>query len=331
MADVEILALGDLPPGMDESLDNAFSVHRLRHGDDTEPVLGTVGATVRGIARGNHYNIERALMERLPALEIAANVGVGYDGIDLAYAAEHGIIVTNTPDVLTEEVADTALGLLLMTVKELSAAEQYLRGGQWARVGPYPLTRATLRDRKVGIVGMGRIGLAIARRLEAMQVPVVYHNRNKREDVAYQHYPDLRTMASDVDTLVIVLPGGPSTANLVDASILQALGPRGVLINIGRGSVVDEGALIDALRKRVIYAAGLDVFAAEPHVPDAMLALPNVVMLPHVGSASVFTRRAMGQLAVDNLKSWFDSGKPLTAVPETPWPRPSDEDAPNGD
>jgi lactate dehydrogenase-like 2-hydroxyacid dehydrogenase len=154
-----------------------------------------------------------------------------------------------------------------------------------------------------------------------MHVPVVYHNRHKRDDVEYRHYPDLKTMATEVDTLIVVLPGSPATGNLVDASILQALGPNGILINIGRGSVVDEPALIEALRKRVIYAAGLDVFAGEPHVPDALLALPNAVLLPHVGSASVHTRRAMAQLVVDNLKSWFDQGKPLTPVAETPWPR----------
>jgi lactate dehydrogenase-like 2-hydroxyacid dehydrogenase len=321
LAKVEVLALGDLPAGMDEGLSAAFSVHRLHESDDAEPLFASAGEAIRGIARGNHFTVNRNLMERLPNLQLVANNGVGYDGIDLAYAAEHGIIVTNTPDVLTEEVADTALGLLLMTVRELPSAEQYLRSGEWARVGPYRLARATLRDRTVGIVGLGRIGLAIARRLDAMHVPVVYHNRHKRDDVEYRHYPDLKTMATEVDTLIVVLPGSPATGNLVDASILQALGPNGILINIGRGSVVDEPALIEALRKRVIYAAGLDVFAGEPHVPDALLALPNAVLLPHVGSASVHTRRAMAQLVVDNLKSWFDQGKPLTPVAETPWPR----------
>jgi lactate dehydrogenase-like 2-hydroxyacid dehydrogenase len=321
LANVEILALGELPPGADETLKAAFSVRRLHDGEDIGPVLNAAGESIRGIARGSHFAIDRWLIERLPNLEIVANNGVGYDGIDLACAAERSIIVTNTPDVLTEEVADTALGLLLMTVRELPAAEQYLRSGEWARIGPYPLTRATMRDRTAGIVGLGRIGIAIARRLEAMRVPVVYHNRHKRDDVPYQHYPDVKTMASEVDTLIVVLPGGPATSNLIDASVLQALGSRGILINVGRGSVVDEPALIEALRKRAIHAAGLDVFAGEPHVPDALLALPNAVLLPHVGSASVHTRNAMGQLVVDNLKSWFNDGKPLTAVPETPWPR----------
>jgi lactate dehydrogenase-like 2-hydroxyacid dehydrogenase len=260
-------------------------------------------------------------MERLPKLEIVANFGVGYDAVDIKAAAERGVIVTNTPDVLTEEVADTALGLLLMTAREFSAAERYLRAGRWAKEGPYRLTPATMRDRTVGIVGLGRIGMAIARRLEAMLVPVVYHNRSPRTDVPYRHYPDLKSMAAEVDTLMIVLPGGVATKNLVDAEILKALGPNGILINIGRGSVVDEPALIDALEDGTILAAGLDVFAKEPHVPEALTAMENVVLLPHVASASVHTRDAMGQLVADNLISWFAKGKPLTPVAETPWPR----------
>jgi len=223
--------------------------------------------------------------------------------------------------VLTEEVADTAIGLLLMTVRELSAAERYLRDLRWPASGPYPLTRGSLRNRTVGIAGLGRIGLAIARRLEAMHVPVVYHNRTPRAGVTYRYYSDLMAMAADVDTLIFVLlPGGEATRHLVNAELLQALGPEGVLINIGRGSTVDEAALIEALASGTILAAGLDVYPKEPEVSEALIALSNVVLLPHVASASVHTREAMGQLVVDNLKSWFDSGKPLTPVPETPWP-----------
>jgi len=260
-------------------------------------------------------------MDRLPKLEIVASFGVGYDGIDLEHAAARGIVVTNTPDVLTEEVADTALGLLLMTVRELSAAERHLRAGKWREHGEYPLTPATMRDRTVGIVGLGRIGLAVARRLDAMQVPVVYHTRKPRADVPYRHYADLAAMAAAVDTLMVVLPGTPETRHMIDARILKALGANGVLINIGRGIVVDEPALIAALRDGTIRSAGLDVFVDEPNVPPELIALPNAVLLPHVGSASIHTRDAMGQLVVDNLTSWFQSGKPLTAVPETPWPR----------
>ena len=315
MPKTDVIAAGDLPAKTQGALAEAFAVHRLSHGEAIPP---EVAARARGIARGGHFAIDAALIESLPRLEIVANFGVGYDGIDLAACAARGIVVTNTPDVLTEEVADTALGLLLMTVRELSAAERHLHAGKWPLEGPYPLTRATLRDRTVGIAGLGRIGIAIARRLDAMQVPVVYHNRNRRPDLPYRHYADLKGMAAAVDTLISVLPGGARTAKLIDVDILKALGPRGILINVGRGSVVDEKALIAALKDGTIHAAGLDVFADEPNVPAELMALPNAVLLPHVGSASVFTRDAMGQLCVDNLASWFSAGKPLTPVPETP-------------
>ena len=316
MPKIDVIAAGDLPAKTGASLAEAFTVHRLSHGEAIPP---EVAARVRGVARGGHFPIDAALIENLPKLEIVANFGVGYDGIDLVTCAARGIVVTNTPDVLTEEVADTALGLLLMTVRELSAAERHLRAGRWPNAGPYPLTRATLRDRTVGIAGLGRIGIAIARRLDAMQVPVVYHNRNRRPDLPNRHYADLNEMAEAVDTLVSVLPGGTHTTKLIGADILKALGPRGIFINIGRGSVVDERALIAALKDGTILAAGLDVFADEPNVPAELMALENAVLLPHVGSASVFTRDAMGQLCVDNLASWFTAGRPLTPVPETPW------------
>jgi lactate dehydrogenase-like 2-hydroxyacid dehydrogenase len=322
MPKVDILAIGALPKKTEASLFAAFACERVGAGDDLEAVLARTAESIRGIARGGHFGVDREMIEHLPRLEIVANFGVGYDGIDLRASAERGIIVTNTPDVLTEEVADTALGLLLMTVRELSAAERHLRAGKWP-AGNYPLTRATLRDRTVGIVGLGRIGMAIARRLEAMKVPVVYQTRHKRPDVAWRYYADLREMAAAVDALILVLPGTAETRNAVDERVLSALGPKGILINIGRGSVVDETALIAALRDKRILAAGLDVFANEPHVPAELMALDNVVLLPHVGSGSVFTRDAMGQLVVDNLTSWFDKGKPLTPVPETPWPRKS--------
>jgi len=309
MTKVEILVGGALPKKTEETLADLFAPRGLA--DDL--------SGVRGFARGPTLKPERALMERMPKLEIIANFGVGYDGVDLAYAARHGIVVTNTPEVLTEEVADTALGLLLMTVRELSAAERYLREGKW-RNAPYPLT-ATLRDRTVGIVGLGRIGMAVARRLDAMLVPVAYHARHARTDVEYPYYADLAALARDVDTLIAVVPGSPETKNLIDAAILKALGPTGVLINIGRGSTVDEAALIAALKDGTIRAAGLDVFTDEPNVSAELIALPNTVLLPHVGSATVHTRDAMGQLVVDNLWGWFDRGAPVTPVPETPWPR----------
>lgn len=301
-----------------DGLTPTFDLHRGWQMTDAEIVVAS--EHIRGIANGNGGIVDRDLMARLPNLEIVANFGVGYDSVDIEAAAERGIVVTNTPDVLTEEVADTAIGLLLMTVRELSAAEHYLRTGRWAKEGPYQLTRASMRNRTVGIVGLGRIGCAIARRLEAMQVPVVYHSRNPRTEVSYQYYSDLMAMAADVDTLIFVLPGGQATRHLVNRELLRALGSEGVLINIGRGSTVDEPALIEALENGTIFAAGLDVYSNEPEVSEALIALPNAVLLPHVASASLHTRKAMGQLVVDNLKSWFEAGKPITPVPETPWP-----------
>jgi lactate dehydrogenase-like 2-hydroxyacid dehydrogenase len=253
---------------------------------------------------------------RFPKLEIISSFGVGYDHVDAKWAAAHGIIVTNTPDVLTEEVADTALGLLLCTVRELPQAERYLRAGKWTE-GDYPLTKATLRDRTVGIVGLGRIGKAIARRLDAFRVPMVYHGRNPQPGVPFRHYASLIEMARDVDVLMIVTPGGAATKHLIDAKVLEALGPDGILINVSRGSVVDEPALIAALKAGKILAAGLDVFANEPQVPSELVEMENVVLFPHVGSASVYTRDAMGQLVVDNLLSWAAGKGPLTPVPES--------------
>jgi lactate dehydrogenase-like 2-hydroxyacid dehydrogenase len=252
-----------------------------------------------------------------PKLEIVAAFGVGYDHVDASYAREHDIMVTNTPDVLTEEVADITMGLLICTLREFVKADRYLRSGLWM-TQQYPLSVGSLRDRKVGIVGMGRIGQAIARRIEASKVPVVYHSRNPAKGVPYKHYPDLIEMAKAVDTLIAIVPGGPGTAKMINAEVMKALGPRGVIINVARGTVVDEQALIAALKSGTILAAGLDVFEKEPNVPDELKSMQNVVLLPHIGSASVVTRNAMDQLVVDNLKAWFAGKPPLTPVPETP-------------
>jgi lactate dehydrogenase-like 2-hydroxyacid dehydrogenase len=313
----EVLLIGPARPVIAKGLSD-FTMHILPAATDQDRFFASI-AHVRAMAVSAPVTpIDDALLARLPKLRIIASFGVGYDHIDANAAAQRGIVVTNTPDVLTEEVADTAIGLLLCTVRELPQAERYLRAGKWLESN-YPLTRATLRNRTVGLVGMGRIGMAIARRLDAFGVPVAYHARNPHPDLTYRHYPKLIDMARDVDTLIVIVPGGAATRNMIDAQVLEALGPDGILINVARGSVVDEGALIAALKKRKIMAAGLDVFVNEPQVPESLLTMENVVLLPHLGSASVFTREKMDQLLVDNILAWANGRPPLTPVPETPW------------
>jgi lactate dehydrogenase-like 2-hydroxyacid dehydrogenase len=305
---------------IEEGLEKAFVLHKLWQASDREAFLDTVAPGVRAIASpGGHAPVDPGLMSRLPKLEIVSSFGVGYDHVDAKWAGRHGITVTNTPDVLTEEVADTALGLLLCTVREFPQAERYLRAGKWVEKD-YPLSRATLRNRTVGIIGLGRIGKAIARRLDAMNVPVVYHGRRPQPDVPYRYYGDLIAMARDADVLLAVTPGGAETKNLIDASVLEALGPDGIVINMARGPVVDEAALIKALKEKKILAAGLDVYVDEPRVPRELMEMEHVVLFPHLGSASVHTRQAMDQLVVDNLMAWAAGKPPLTPVPETPWP-----------
>jgi lactate dehydrogenase-like 2-hydroxyacid dehydrogenase len=304
-----LLLIGPMRPVLAEGFAN-FAVHESGDAPMADIRAMAVSAPVQ--------SIDEALLTALPKLQIISSFGVGYDHIDVKAAAKRGIIVAHTPDVLTEEVADTTIGLLLNTVRELPQAERYVRAGKWPS-GNYPLSRATLRDRTVGIVGLGRIGIAIARRLEAFGVPIVYHTRRPRPELGYRHYPQLLDMARDVDTLIVIVPGGAATKNMINADVLDALGPNGVVINVARGSVIDEPALIAALRERKILAAGLDVFATEPHVPDELLAMDNVVLLPHVGSASEFTRAKMDQLLVDNIRAWAAGEPPLTPVPETPF------------
>jgi len=313
----EVVLIGPSSPVLERGL-AALTVHNLSAATDAESFIADhadIGAIVCGATT---QTISGSLMARFPKLEILASFGVGYDRIDVKWAAAHGVVVTNTPNVLTEEVADTALGLLLCTVREFSQADRFVRAGKWVEQG-YPLSKATLRNRTVGIVGMGAIGQAIARRLDGFGVPLVYHTRRPRRDLAYRHYPKLADMARDVDILLIIVPGGAATQNMIDAQVLDALGPDGILINMARGSVVDEPALIKALQEKRIMSAGLDVYANEPEIPAALMAMENVVLFPHLGSASVYTRERMEQLVVDNILAWAAGTPPLTPVPETPW------------
>lgn len=313
----EIVMTGPLMAYAADQLKERFVVHELWKAADRDALLREIADRVRGVAAGSGHNrVDAALFDALPKLEIVSSFGVGYDHVDAAEAGRRGLIVTNTPDVLTDEVADLAIGLLLATVRQLPQVDRYLREGKWLK-GAYPLT-TSLRKRSVGIVGLGRIGKAVAHRLEAFGLPVAYHGRSRQADVAYRYYPSLIDMAADVDTLISVAPGGASTHHIINAEVLKALGPNGILVNVGRGTVVDEAALIKALQDKAILSAGLDVFEDEPRVPADLIAMDHVVLLPHVGSASVHTREQMGQLLVDNLVSWFEGKGPKTPVPETP-------------
>ncbi|MFN7090117.1 MAG: 2-hydroxyacid dehydrogenase [Allorhizobium sp.] len=274
---------------------------------------------VRGAAVSGRF--PASLIERLPKLEVIGSFGVGFDGVDVKAAAAAGVVVTNTPDVLNDEVADTAIALLLNTMRQFYFAERYLRDGRWEKEGAFPLSPLSLKGRKIGLHGLGRIGMEIANRLLPFKVELAYHTRRPRTDVDFVYHDTLTGLAKAVDVLISIVPSTPETNGAINAEVLSALGPNGVLINVGRGSTVDEPALIAALQAGTIAAAGLDVFADEPRVPQALIDLPNVSLLPHVASASVPTRDAMADLVVDNIVSWFDTGRPLTPVAETPHPK----------
>jgi lactate dehydrogenase-like 2-hydroxyacid dehydrogenase len=240
-------------------------------------------------------------------------MGVGYDGVDVAAAVARGVIVTHTPDVLNDDVADLAIGLMLSAARQLPAADRHVRSGAWAAQGPMPLARK-MSGARLGLVGMGRIGQAIAVRALAFGMSVA--SRSARAGLGYRYFPTPKALAAEVDFLVLITPGGAATRKLIDAEVLQALGSKGILVNVARGSVVDEAALVDALERGVIAGAGLDVFEAEPQVPERLRALPHVVLTPHIGSATHQTRQAMADLAFGNLAAHFAGRPVLTPVPE---------------
>jgi lactate dehydrogenase-like 2-hydroxyacid dehydrogenase len=318
MSRTDILMTAPMMPIVIETLDKAVTLHRLWEQTDKEAFLKEVGPRIRGVATSTLFGrVDASLLDRLPNVEIVSSFGVGYDNVDAAEAAKRNIVVTNTPGVLDDEVADLTLGLLLATLRKIPQADRYLRDGKWLKAS-FPLS-ATLRERKVGIVGLGRIGKAIARRLSGFDVSIAYHGRTQQDDVAYSYYPTVTGLAEACDVLIVITPGGASTRHLIDTDVLKALGPNGVLINVARGTVVDEQALIHALKSGTILSAGLDVYEDEPRVPQELIDLEHVVLLPHIASASVHTRNAMGKLVADNLISWFDGKGPLTPVAETPW------------
>ncbi len=304
----EIIITAGGHAGTMATLQSEFVAYLLADAPDRAAFLRQHASTVRGVATFGPMPVDGKFMDALPKLEIISNFGVGVDAISLDDARKRGIIVTNTPDVLNEAVADTALALVLNTVRRFPQSEQHLRAGNWASRGPYPLT-ADAGGKVLGILGLGRIGEAIAKRALACGMQIRYHNRRKK-DVPYPYDPDPVTLAKESDVLMVVTPGGPETNNLVNAKVLDALGPDGFLVNIARGSVVDEPVLLRYLQEKRIAGAGLDVFADEPRVPREFFTLENAVLFPHVGSATVETRKAMGDLQIENLRLHF-AGKPV--------------------
>lgn len=311
MSTPEVLILAPLPSHMQPELEARFTCRDGTTPAALEQTLAGHGANIRALLGNGGSRVGVDLLDRLPSLQIVVINGVGYDGIDLAACRARGIRVTNTPDVLTEDVADTAAALVLMTSRRFIAANRFLHAGGWPS-GPFPLSRA-LAGTTAGIVGLGRIGKATARRLEAFGMIVAYHGR-QRQDVPQVWHSTLASLAAASDFLIVCCPGGPGTRHLVNDDILAALGPDGILINIARGSVVDETALARRLQAGQLRAVGLDVFENEPQVPDALLAHPDAVLLPHVGSATLETRGAMAQLCLDNLEAHFHGRLPLTPV-----------------
>jgi hydroxypyruvate reductase len=298
---IDILQLVPLRPEIQQELENRYRVHPLS-------ALEGIADKIRGIVTIAGSGPGAALIDRLPKLEIIAAGSVGYDSIDVEHARNRNIPVTNTPGVLDDDVADLAIALMVMASRRLVACDRHVRDSKWLK-DKYPLTR-TASSKRVGILGMGRIGRAIARRIEAMNCSIAYHTRRPVADLPYRHYPDLVALARDSDFLIAIIPGTPETAKIVNGPVLDALGPEGIFINVARGAIADEPALVEALKSGRLGGAGLDVFAEEPKVPEALFGMDNVVLAPHIGSATVETRRAMSKLVLDNLDAHF-AGKPL--------------------
>ena len=310
----DVIVTAPLPPFLYDPLRADYRCHDYYQSSHKPGLLAAEGQKIRGLVQGGGTVTPTELLDQLPTLEIISVFGVGYDGVPVDYCRKRGLKVTNTPDVLTDDVADVAVGLVLMTGRGFAKAERFVRSGEWEKKGPELTTK--LGGRTAGILGLGRIGKAIGQRLEAMGMKIAYTGRKAQPGVHYRFVPDLKALAAQSDFLIVACPGGPATKNLVNADVLAALGSKGTIVNIARGSIIDEPALVAALQAGTIKGAGLDVFADEPHVPKPLLAMDNVVLLPHVGSATNETRKAMGDLCKANLDAWF-AGKPLlTLIPE---------------
>jgi lactate dehydrogenase-like 2-hydroxyacid dehydrogenase len=309
-----LLQIGSVTDRMKARLEAEFKVHILFDQPDQAAFLAETGPAITAVATDGHWGVPDVVMAALPNLRVISSYGVGYDAIDAVGAASRGILVAHTPDVLNDEVANTAIMLWLAVSRNLLPADRWVRSGNWEKNGSMPLSQS-VQNRTVGIVGFGRIGQTIAKRVAMFDARVLYHARSKK-DVAQVYHADLTEMARASDVLICITPGGAATRHLIDAKVIDALGPTGILINVARGSVVDEAALVSALSEGRLGGAGLDVFEAEPKVPDALKKMANVVLTPHIGSATVQTRKSMGDLTCDNLSQFLKDGTVLTPVPE---------------
>ncbi|MCV7103315.1 2-hydroxyacid dehydrogenase [Mycobacterium palustre] len=308
-----VLRIGNLEPTFAAELAARYDIPALPDGPQRAAFLAEHAADVRVVVTSGHPGVDATTIAALPNLEAIVNSGAGVDAIDVEAAKRRGIGVSNTPDVLSDTVADTALGLILMTLRRFGAADRYVREGRWARDGQFPYAR-DVSGLQVGILGLGRIGSAIATRLLGFDCAIAYHNRHRIDGSPYRYAQSPAELAESVDVLVVATTGDHRNHKLVDRAVLEALGPDGYLINIARGSVVDQEALVELLAGGALAGAGLDVFVDEPHVPAELLALDNVVLFPHIGSATARTRRAMALLAIRNLDSYLDSGELVTPV-----------------
>ncbi len=305
---IEILQTNKLLASCEAALAARYVVHKLHEAPDADALLAAVGDRVRGIAG---QRASRELIGKLPKLEIIANFGVGYDSVDTVAARERQIRVTNTPNVLNDAVAEITIGLMIALARKIPQTDQFVRQGKWLK-GGYPLL-TELNGKTLGILGLGRIGKEIAIRAQAMKMRVVYHGRKRQPDEPFVYYDKLVDMARDADWLVLIAPGGKATDKIVSREVLTALGPDGYLVNMARGTLVDEAALVELLASKELGGAALDVFEKEPQVPEALFALDNVVLSPHMGSATNQTRDKMGALVVANLDAHF-AGEPLPSA-----------------
>jgi lactate dehydrogenase-like 2-hydroxyacid dehydrogenase len=307
-----VLLMCPLHESTQRELESTWTVHRLWESPDPEALLASLADTCEVVVTSGGRGIEAATLERLPALRLVSCFGVGVDAIDRDWCRAHGVAVTNTPDVLTDDVADLAVALMLASLRQVVAADRWVRDGHWTGRGAMPLTTA-VAGRRVGIVGLGRIGAAIATRCAAFGTELAYHGPN-RKPVEWAYQPDLVALARWSDVLIAACPGGPATRGLVSRPVLEALGPRGHFVNIARGSVVDQSAMVELLQSGALGGAGLDVFDDEPRVPQALIDLPHVVLQPHHASGTDDTRTAMGRLTIDNVAAHFAGRALLTPV-----------------